>query len=131
MGANSYVSRSYKEKTGNRAFPSLSLIGLKPSYLHDCNHGNITTFLSLSNKKIKISNRKLEAEAARSSHRRCSVKKVLLNILQISQENTGVGVSFSLVNKVIGLEAWSFFKKSLQHRCFEEHVRATASEKRN
>ena len=30
----------------------------------------------------------------RSSHRRCSVKKVFLKFLQISRENTYVGVSF-------------------------------------
>ena len=30
----------------------------------------------------------------RSSHRRCSIKKLLLKTLQYSQENTRVGVSF-------------------------------------
>ena len=30
----------------------------------------------------------------KSSHRKCSIKNVLLKILQISQENTCVGVSF-------------------------------------
>ena len=39
--------------------------------------------------------------SSRSSHqRRCSLKKVLLNILQISQGNTCVGVSF---NKIASL----------------------------
>ena len=52
----------------------------------------------------------------RSSHRRCSVKKVFLQIfLHISQENTCVGVSF---NKLTGLKACNFIKKRLQHRCF-------------
>ena len=31
---------------------------------------------------------------SRSSHRRCSVKKVFLKVSQYSQENTSVGVSF-------------------------------------
>ena len=39
----------------------------------------------------------------RSRHRRCPVKKVFLKISQISQEETGVGVSF-----LIKLQAWMF-----------------------
>ena len=48
----------------------------------------------------------------RSSHRRCSVKKVFL---KISQENTCIGVCF---NNVAGLQACKFIKKILQHWCF-------------
>ena len=48
----------------------------------------------------------------KSSHRRCSVKEVLIKISQISQENTCVG---SLLNKVAGLQAT------------EEYLRMTAS----
>ena len=51
----------------------------------------------------------------RSSHRRCSVKKVFLKISQISQENTCIGVCF---NNVAGLQACKFIKKILQHWCF-------------
>ena len=47
----------------------------------------------------------------RSSHWRCSVGKVFLKILQISQENTCVGM---LLTKFVK----SFIKKRLQHRCF-------------
>ena len=43
-------------------------------------------------------------------------KKVSLNISQISQENTCVGVSF--FNKVPGLKACNFIKKGLQNSCF-------------
>ena len=51
----------------------------------------------------------------RSSHWRCTVKKVFLKISQISQENVFVGVSF---NKIEGLKTWNFIKKRLQDRCF-------------
>ena len=40
---------------------------------------------------------------------------MFLNVSQISQENTYVGVSF---NKVADLKAWNFIEKRLQHRCF-------------
>ena len=51
----------------------------------------------------------------KSSHRRCSVKKVFLKISQISKENTCVEVFF---NKVAGLQACNFIKKILQYRYF-------------
>ena len=54
-------------------------------------------------------------EKVRSSHRR-SVKKVLLKMSQISQENTCDGVSFEQSYKSSGLEL--YFKKRLQHRYF-------------
>ena len=46
---------------------------------------------------------------------RCSVKKLLLEISQKSQENTCARVSF-----LIKLQAWlaTLFKKRLWHRCF-------------
>ena len=46
----------------------------------------------------------------RSSHRRCSVKKVFLEISQNSQENTCARDSF---NKVVGLRPAILLKKSL------------------
>ena len=52
----------------------------------------------------------------RSSRRSCSVKKVFLEILQNSQENTCARDSF--FNKVAGLRPATLFKKSLWHRCF-------------
>ena len=45
-----------------------------------------------------------------------SIKKSFLTVLQYSQKNTCVGVSF--FNKVVGLKACNFIKKRLQHRCF-------------
>ena len=51
----------------------------------------------------------------RSSHQRCSAKKVLLKISQVSQESS---VLEFLFNKVAGLQACNFIKKKLQHRCF-------------
>ena len=42
-------------------------------------------------------------------------KKLLLKILQYSQDKTCVGVFF---NKVAGLWACNFIEKRLQHRCF-------------
>ena len=63
---------------------------------------------------------------SRSSHRRYSVKKLLLQILQNSQENTCLRVSF-----LIKLQARpaTLLKKRLWHRCFPvnfaKFVRAT------
>ena len=45
--------------------------------------------------------------------RRCSLKKVLLKILQNSQGNTCASVSF-----LIKLQAKALLKKRLWHRCF-------------
>ena len=53
---------------------------------------------------------------SRSSHRRGSVKKVFLKILQNSQENTCVEVS--LFNKATGLMPAILLKTRLRHRCF-------------
>ena len=51
----------------------------------------------------------------RSSHRRCSIKKVFLEISQNLQENTCARVSF-----LIKLQAWptTLLKKRLWQRCF-------------
>ena len=50
----------------------------------------------------------------RSSHQRCSVKKVFLVILKLYRETP---VLESLFNKVAGLRACCFIKKRLQHIC--------------
>ena len=73
----------------------------------------------------------------RSSHWRCSVKKVFLEIPQILQENTCVGGFFY---NAIGLQACNFIKKDtstliffyeiyeiFKNMYFEEHLRKTAS----
>ena len=49
----------------------------------------------------------------RSSHRRCSIKQVFLKVLQNSQENTCVGVSFLIKLQFSGLQ-----KKRIKYRCF-------------
>ena len=54
-----------------------------------------------------------ESSGNRSSHWRCSVKKVFLEISQNSQENTCARVSF-----LINLRPVTLFKKLLWHRCF-------------
>ena len=51
----------------------------------------------------------------RSSHHRCSIKKVFLKISQISQENTTLE---SLFNKVEGLKVFNFIKKETPPRLF-------------
>ena len=73
----------------------------------------------------------------RSSHRRCSVRKVFLEIWQNSQENTCTRIS--LFNKVAGLRFATLLEKRLWHRCFPgfyeiskntfftEHILATVS----
>ena len=48
--------------------------------------------------------------------RRCSVKKVFLEISQNSQENTCAGDYF--FNKVAGLRLATLLKKRLWHKCF-------------
>ena len=61
----------------------------------------------------------------RSSHRRCSVKKVFSKTSQISQENTCAGVSSSkeTATQVFSCEIYKIFKNMY----FEEHMRTTAS----
>ena len=54
-------------------------------------------------------------QRCRSSHRRCSIKKVVFKISETSQENPCVEAFF---NKVAGLDPASFLKKKLQHKCF-------------
>ena len=54
-------------------------------------------------------------EQNRSSHRRCSIEKVFLEILQNSRKNTSVRASF--FNK-LQVEPSSLLKKRLWHRCF-------------
>ena len=51
----------------------------------------------------------------KSSHRRCSVKKVFLTFRKFDRK---IPVLESLLNKVAGLEACNFIKKRLQHRYF-------------
>ena len=48
--------------------------------------------------------------------RRCSIKKVFLEISQNSQENTCTRVSF--FNKVAGLRPVTLLKERVWHRCF-------------
>ena len=57
----------------------------------------------------------IEAKCKEAVSRRCSIKKVFLEILQNSQENTCVRVSF-----LIKLQAWpaTLLKKKLWHKCF-------------
>ena len=67
----------------------------------------------------------------KSSHRRCSIKKVLLKISQISHENTFVGVSFL---KCFRAKAFNFIKKDTSTHVFSweccaiftEHLLVTA-----
>ena len=47
--------------------------------------------------------------------RRCSEKKVFFKTSQSSQENTCVGVSFSIKLHVPGLQSPTLFRKKLQH----------------
>ena len=57
----------------------------------------------------------------RSSHRRCSIKKVFLKISQSSQENTCPRASF-----LITLQAWGVFLcilQSFKNTFFTEHLR--------
>ena len=51
----------------------------------------------------------------RSSHQRCSVKKVVHKKFATL---TGKHLRWSLFNKVAGFQACNFTKKRLQHRCF-------------
>ena len=57
----------------------------------------------------------LPYETDKSSHRKCSLKKLFSKILQYSQENICVGVSFFIKFQTFKAAT---FKKSLQHRCF-------------
>ena len=55
----------------------------------------------------------------RSSHRRCSIKKMFLKISQYPQE---APVLESLFKKVAALQACNFIKKRPQHRCFPVNI---------
>ena len=62
-----------------------------------------------------------EVQRVLSSHksimnRKCSARRLFLNILQYSQENT-------FFNKNGGLQALSFIKKRPEHRCFLRTLR--------
>ena len=74
--------------------------------VHQLQHKNHLKVLSCHN----LRNVNQEAVA-----RRCSVKKVFLEISQNSQENTCVRVFFS---NVPGLRPATLLKKKLWHRCF-------------
>ena len=65
-------------------------------FLFDC-------FQDLS-RFLRFAYRDFEGKVCRSSHRRCSVKKMILKISQISQENTCVWVSFQLIYWSDGLQ---------------------------
>ena len=69
--------------------------------------------------KIQITPYHRFQDLIRSSHRRCSVKKLFLKTLRISQEQTCIGTSF-----LIKLQVWKLFFKNAY---FEKHLRATAS----
>ena len=83
-----------------------------------------------------ILNTPLSCCTVRSSHCRCSVKKVLPKFCNVHRK---MSLLKSLFNKIPGLKACSFIKKRIQHRCFpvntvkllrthfEEHLRMAAS----
>ena len=49
---------------------------------------------------------------------RCPVKKAFLEVLQNSQKNTCVRVSFLIKSQAIGLKPPTIIKKRLWHECF-------------
>ena len=60
----------------------------------------------------------------RSSHYRCSIKKVLLKILRNSQKNTRARVSFLMKLQASGCE----FCENSKNTFFTEYIRTTAFE---
>ena len=67
---------------------------------------------------------------ARSSHQKCSIKKVFLKISQNSQENTCARVSFSkkeTLTQAFSCEFLEIFKNTF----FTKHLPMTATEKSN
>ena len=54
-----------------------------------------------------------------SNHHRCSVKKVFLKFLQISLENTCIGV---FLIKLLAWRSVTLFKKRLHHSCFPVNI---------
>ena len=59
------------------------------------------------------------SQIIRSSHRRCSIKKLYLKISQYSQENTYARGFF---NQVKGCQVCNFIKKIFQHRHFSVNI---------
>ena len=75
---------------------------------------------------FKVNNRNNKTRCYRSSHWRCSVKKVFLKILQNSQENTGDTCNFikkETLAQVFSCEFCEIFKNTL----FTGHPWTTAS----
>ena len=68
-----------------------------------------------SMKKFYLKNTFLTAEAV---VRRCSIKKVFLEISQNLQENTYARVSFLMKLQASGLTPATLLKKTLWHQCF-------------
>ena len=67
----------------------------------------------------------------KSSHRRCSVKKLFLKILQYSQETSCVGVNkdacLQLYQKETPTQAFICeFREIFKNTCFEKHLRMAA-----
>ena len=74
------------------------------------------------------------SQTCRSSHRRCSVQKVFLEISQNSQENTCVRVSFLIKLQASGLQKETLtpvfsceFCETSKNTFFTEHLRTTVS----
>ena len=70
----------------------------------------------------------MDLKSTRISHRRCSIKKMFLKILQNSPKSSSVGVSFlikldNLVKKRLFLRILRYFDKTF----FTKHLCATAS----
>ena len=72
-------------------------------------------YISKTSGYLKISSIKISKECgSEAAARRCSVKKVLLEISQNAQESTCARVSFLIM---LQTEACNFIKKRLRHRC--------------
>ena len=94
------------------------------NFIYDFFKGNH----SIESKIIKygiISLRKFQVEQAevisrlfRSSHQRCSLRKVFLEISQNSQGNICARDSFLIKLQASGIRPVTLLKKSLWHRCF-------------
>ena len=77
---------------------------------------------------FKIFTKQLPSQTpSRSSHQRCSVKKMLLKIYKISHKNTCVGVFLNFIKKRLQHRYFRVKCANFKNTYFEEYLQTTAS----
>ena len=104
-------------------FSSVSIVTLNKSVNKIREKLELAAIISFKIKKMEVISRFNEScwsiwSGYRSSHQKCSVRKVFLKISQNSQENTCARVSFLIKLQVSGLQVFNFIKKKTLAQVF-------------